>query len=114
MNPTQPTGDDAKLQKTLGEWKVNATLPPRFQEEVWRRIAASEAKASAPGVRQSLAAAIRILFARPAFAAACVAVFTAAGFSAGWAQAHEQVALIDASLSHRYVQSVDPYQSPRP
>jgi hypothetical protein len=111
MNPPQPNDDDAKLRKALREWQVDAGLPPRFQEAVWRRIAASETRTS--GTWQNLLDAIRSMFARPAVAAVWVAVFMVAGISVGWMQARERVARIDVSLSTRYVQSVDPYQRPR-
>lgn len=33
-----------RLDELLGSWKVEAPLPPRFQEQVWRRIARAEEK----------------------------------------------------------------------
>jgi len=112
MKPPEPFGDD-KLRKTLLEWKADASLPPRFREEVWRRITATEGESTPAAVWQTVAQAVQAIFARPAFVAACVLVFVAAGFSAGWVQGRERTARINSSLGARYVQSVDPYQTPR-
>ena len=34
---------DEPLDAVLRGWKVDSALPPRFQEQVWRRIARAEA-----------------------------------------------------------------------
>jgi hypothetical protein len=39
---------DESLRQVLHPWKVDAHLPPRFQEQVWRRIERSEAQAQVP------------------------------------------------------------------
>ena len=69
--------NQAELQRTLQDWRVTTPLPPRFQEQVWKRIE----RAETPGV--SLAEALRTWlaawFAQPAFAVAYVAVFLIAG-----------------------------------
>lgn len=111
MKPIPPTDSDAKLRNLIREWKGDLSLPPRFQEGVWLRIEA-ENKAKAQSALQHFILSVQALFARPIFATACVTLFMAVGLSIGWVQAREQKARIDSSLSTRYVQSVDPYQSP--
>lgn len=113
MKPNQTGEDDPNLRRLLSQWRVETPLPPRFQEAVWKRIEAEESTPARVSVWQALVGVTEGLFARPAFAVACVAVFLAVGLGAGWAQAREQTARVDESLSTRYVQSVDPYQAPR-
>ena len=87
---------------------MTTPLPPRFQEQVWKRIE----RAEAPGV--SLAEALRTRlaewFAQPAFAVAYVTVLIVAGLAIGFKQAQDKTAKWDRQLEARYVQSVDPYQ----
>lgn len=113
MNPNDK--DDAALSKTLKEWRVNALLPPGFQEAVWRRIDRAE--------RDALIRSPALLFAwrtlvtwvgecmqRPAIASAYVAAVLAAGGLAGWMQGQETSEQIRLELSQRYVRQLDPYQ----
>ena len=113
MKPKQPGEDDPNLRQILSQWRIEAPLPPRFPETVWKRIEAEAYTPARVSVWQALVGLTEGLFARPAFAAACVAVFLAVGLGAGWVQAREQTTRVDESLSTRYVQSVDPYQAPR-
>ena len=87
---------------------MTTPLPPRFQEQVWKRIE----RAEAPGV--SLAETLRTWlaawFAQPAFAVAYVTAILAAGLALGFKQAQDKTAKWDRQLEARYVQSVDPYQ----
>ena len=96
------------MERALQEWRVATPLPPRFQEQVWKRIE----RAENPGV--SLAEALRMWlatwFAQPAFAVAYVAVVLAAGLVLGFKQAQDKTAKWDRQLETRYVQSIDPYQ----
>ena len=111
MKPDQPD-NDARLRQVVREWKVDASLPPGFQDGVWQRIAAAENRARTPHFWDDLLISVQGMFARPVFAATCVAVFMAVGLSAGWKEAHTKAARIDSFLSTRYVESVDPYQAP--
>src|SRR5436853_3335188 len=43
MKSNPPNPDDAKLSSLLRESRVAPELPPRFQENVWRRVADTEA-----------------------------------------------------------------------
>lgn len=106
--------DDAPLHALLTEWKPEASLPPRFQEQVWRRIERAET-ALAPTV--SLAAVlsnwIANLLPKPALAAAYMTVLLIAGASIGWSQARQESHRVSSELGTRYAQSVDPYQLAR-
>jgi hypothetical protein len=109
MNQNSP--DDPQLQKALQSWKVSGSLPPRFQQEVWKRIASSE---SQPGAWSQFGDWLNAFLPRPAVALAYVLVLLFAGLSAGWWQAREQASRMEQNLSQRYVQAVDPYQKSRP
>ena len=115
MKTNQPN-DDAPLDALLQEWKPQSSLPPRFQEHVWRRIEHAEA-VSAPSVPPAMAFAnwIATMLPRPALATAYVAVLLAIGAGVGWSQARQETALVTSNLGARYVQAVDPYQAaPQP
>lgn len=108
--------NDPSLRALLQEWKPEASLPPRFQEQVWRRIERAQA---APVLSISLAAGfanwLTNLLSRPALATAYVAVLLVIGASAGWSQARQETARVTGELSARYAQEVDPYQTaPQP
>lgn len=93
--------NDTKLSALLRESRVSPSLPPRFQENVWRRIENAEAPAKSKSWLDSLAA----LILRPKFAFATVAVLMLAGILLG---THEgsQIARQDAQA--RYLAAVAP------
>ena len=109
---TNKPNDDAPLDTLLHEWKVKPSLPPRFNEQVWRRIERAE---TAPARSVSLATVfanwIGTMLPRPALATAYVAVLLVIGASAGWSQARQETARVTSDLSARYAQAVDPYQA---
>ena len=112
MKKPEPIGDDVNLCQTLHEWKVDASLPPRFHEQVWKRIDQAEARKP----QSSLAALshwIDAAFRRPALACVYVAVLLFVGLGAGYWQAQGAMAQSQSELRARYVQSVDPYRAPR-
>jgi hypothetical protein len=74
MNP-----DDAKLSALLRESRPSPALPPRFQENVWRRIEDAEARVKSGSWLDALAA----LVLRPRFAFATVAALVLAGVLLG-------------------------------
>jgi hypothetical protein len=110
MKPDNPMQSDEALRQVLHTWKVDASLPPRFQEQVWRRIQRSELQAPAPTwmllIRRFTAA-----LARPSLAVSYVTVLLLAGLLAGYWQVRVTRAHMDETLGARYVQMVDPYQS---
>ena len=95
MNPEQ------KFKSLLREGRPAPSLPPRFQENVWRRIEV----AAAPVHSESWLDALAVLILRPRLAFAAAAVLLVAG---GWLGAQEgsQTARHDAQA--RYVAYVAP------
>jgi hypothetical protein len=67
--------DDAKLSSLLRESRGSPALPPRFQQNVWRRIE----DAAAPAKTDSWLDALVSLILRPRFAFATAAVLLVAG-----------------------------------
>lgn len=92
---------DTKLSALLRQSRVSPSLPPRFQENVWRRIEDAEASAKSISWLDALAG----LVLRPRFAYATVAVLVLAGALLG-AREGTQVAKQDAQA--RYVAMVAP------
>ena len=104
--------DDDSLNKALQSWRIKATLPLRFQEQVWQRIAIAESKAT-PTWWQTLLVRIEWAFTRPALAASYVAVLLLLGLATGYEQAGHRASQVESQARALYVQSVDPYQMPR-
>jgi hypothetical protein len=105
------TPDDAGLSRVLHEWKVDASLPPRFPERVWTTIATRE---SARAHRWAwMREALWGTLTRPAFAISYAVLLLAAGWFAGTWQAHEASQRAGETMGIRYVQSLDPYQMSR-
>ena len=74
MNP-----DDTKFREVLRAARPSPSLPPRFQENVWRRIEEAEAPAKSGSRLDAFAA----LVLRPRFAYATVATLMVAGVLLG-------------------------------
>lgn len=113
MKPESENPDS--LRQVLREWKVNEPLPPRFQENVWRRIEQAEAGAVPAATTTGWAlfkAWLAATLPRPALAVAYLSVLLVAGMAGGYWQARQTTAHLDNQLGSRYVQSVDPYQKP--
>ena len=77
MTTNNPNPDDAKLSSLLRQSRVAPPLPPRFQENVWRRIesAAAGKTAGSPGWLEAVIASML----RPRLALAGVAALVVAG-----------------------------------
>ena len=71
--------DDPKLSAVLRESRLSPELPPRFQQNVWRRIETAEAPVKSESWLDSLAA----LVLRPKLAFATIAVLLVAGIGFG-------------------------------
>ena len=112
MKTNEPSNHDEALGKVLKEWRTDASLPPRFQEGVWRRIERAQAQA-APSMWATIPHWIVTVLPRPALAASYVAILLAIGVTVGWAQGHQQTARVKDELSQRYVRVLDPYLAPR-
>jgi len=102
MNEENLNPNDAKLSALLRQSRSAHSLPPRFQEGVWRRIEESETPAAAP---QGWLDALASWALRPRFALAAAVVLVFAGSLFG---AHEgrQAAHHDAQT--RYIAFVAP------
>ena len=110
MKPETPHPDDGRLSQLLHEWKVGSPLPPRFNERVWHRLERKEVPAVDPLLL--LRIWIAQAFARPRFAFSYAAALLLAGLLAGFWQAQVTSRRASEALSARYVQMVDPYQTP--
>jgi hypothetical protein len=113
MKTENSNENDAPLRALLQEWKPEASLPPRFQEQVWRRLERAQSPAVS-SVWVIIAHWVGTMLPRPALAASYVALLLAVGVSAGWAQARQETARVRDELGQRYVRVLDPYQAPRP
>jgi hypothetical protein len=104
---------DESLNKALKAWEVTESLPPGFKGTVWRRINALDC-APARSLREGIEAWLASVLFKPAFAPAYLGVVLAAGLVGGLWAGREQSSQWEKDLATKYVQSVDPYQSPRP
>ena len=111
MNTRGSAPEDEDLRTTLRDWKVDSALPPRFQEQVWRRIE-QNAPIQQDGWQLIRAWAAR-MFVRPSFALSYATILLFAGLLAGFWQGHAEEQRENQMLRTRYVQMVDPYKMPR-
>jgi hypothetical protein len=106
---TNAPDDDPALSRLLREWECTAeSLPPRFEERVWQRIAHAE-----PPVATNLRTVFRewldARLRRPAMALACVAVLMSTGLTTGYLHARSDAAQARQESQMRYLQSVNPF-----
>src|SRR4026209_849856 len=102
MKNNEPDNHDDALRKGLKEWRTDASLPPRFQEAVWRRIEQAErapATTAMPSVWAVVADWIERVLPRPATAASCLVFLLAIGAATGWAQARPEPSRVGDQLS---------------
>ncbi len=104
MKTNNPHPDDARLSGLLREARVTTPLPPRFQQNVWRRIEDAEAPAQSVSWLDALAA----LILRPRFALAFATALVLVGVFMGAAEGR-QVARHDAQMN--YIASVAPHSA---
>jgi hypothetical protein len=109
MNANQDPGKADPLSKVLAEWKVDAPLPPRFQEQVWQRLAQAE-RGAEPAAQGSLWRLIEVVLPRPGFAYSYLAALVVFGVVAGSWAAQIETSRMDSKLGLRYVQTIDPYR----
>src|ERR1041384_1578326 len=102
MKPIPPEENDPQLRELLKEWPEAGSLPPRFQERVWKRIALAEASAPAGNAWSEWLGWISAFAARPALAVGYVALLLSLGFGLGWVRGIARSARIDERLSSRY------------
>src|SRR5258708_37003453 len=97
------------LRKALQDWRVTTPLPPRFQEQVWQRIARVEAGAT-PGLWVTLRNWLETALPRRTATASYLGILLAIGFTAAHWRGREKAAELQDQLTARYVQSVEPSQ----
>lgn len=105
----KPNADPENLDKILSAWQVEEPFPPRFQEQVWNRIATAETEGRNPVWRQLLAR-LGSVFERPKFAYSYAAALLAVGIVAGSWTAHLKASRWETDLGQRYLQTLNPYQ----
>ena len=110
MKSIQTPGDDEPLKAALQVWVVDNPLPPRFQDQVWKRIARAEA-GSGHGFWTGLARLVEVALPRPRIAVSYLATLVVVGVAAGSLTAQVRSSHVKADLSARYVQSVAPYST---
>jgi len=104
MNPEH----DQRLQALLREWQPQADLPPRFESEVWHRIALNEEKRSSWMNFDWLFQ----ITCQPKLAFAIVATAVLLGtVMADW-QAQRSYHQEMAASKSRYIHLVDPFANP--
>ena len=113
MNKHQPPENDERFRRLLSEWQVDAALPPRFQERVWKRIELMERRGLTQGFWINIWVSVANRLTQPAFAATYLAIFILLGIGAGWQHGKSRSAKTNSDLKMRYVQMVDPYKAPR-
>ena len=96
--------EDQKLAGLLHEARSSSPLPPRFQQNVWRRIEDAEAPEKAVSWLDSLAA----LVLRPRFALAAATALVVVGAFVGTVEGR-QVARHEAQMN--YLASVAPHSA---
>jgi len=111
MNPN-PAPENDPLDRALRRWTLSSSLPPRFQENVWQRIATAD-RPTRNGGWARLGLLLDTVLPRPSVAAAYLSLIFALGIGAGTLAAHASSSRLETELSLRYVQSVDPYVSQR-
>ena len=104
MNEPDLRSDDAKLDGLLREARSSPALPPRFQENVWRRIEDTE-KRNVPIAEDAWFHPIASWILRPRRVVAVAAVLVIAGVGTGWSSG-ERLAREDAQA--RYMAVVAP------
>jgi hypothetical protein len=109
MKTTGPSENDESLRKALRAWRVTTPLPPRFQEQVWRRIERTATQCD-DSVWTMFVNRLAEAMARPVPALAYVTALLMISLTIGYWQARERTAQWDKDFAQRYLQAVDPYQ----
>jgi hypothetical protein len=109
MNDQRPENQEP-LEALLRQWTVETGPPPRFQGQVWQRIARAETR-RAPAFRAGLLRLVEVVLPRPRVAFGYATALLALGIAAGSFAAQIKSNRLQATLGLRYVQSLDPYRA---
>ena len=103
---------DSELREKLAAWRIEAQLPPDFQQRVWKRIAAREAENVDPlwlaWLGSLLISATQVSVPRLALTAMAIGLLI--GTTTGVVEASRWNSATWNRLEAKYVQSIDPYQ----
>jgi hypothetical protein len=102
--------NDARLHGILQAWKVQESLPPRFEERVLHRLTLKPSI----GPMAVWSAALQWLsgaLARPSLAASYLALLLAAGVAAGYWHGRMDSAHVTDQLGSRYVRLMNAYET---
>lgn len=114
MKPNQQSeNNEEQLRSVLREWVVETPLPPRFQEQVWHRIEEAETPLGT-GFWAGVSRLIDVVLPRPKIAFSYIAALLLLGVAAGSVAGQIKSSHLNATLSERYVQSIDPYRAEIP
>ncbi len=98
---------DDELEKQLSKWNPDVSIPPRFQANVWQRIAAREAAR-----RNSLWRRVREWIStdlpKPQYATALIALAVTLSIGVAHVQAQQTNMKHWRQLEARYVSSINP------
>jgi len=100
---------DAELREKIAAWRIEACVPPDFQQRVWKRIAAR----GAANIDSPWLTWLRILatrFSIPRLALTAVVVGLLIGTTSGVVEASRWNLATWNRLEAKYVESIDPYQ----
>ncbi|MDE3084303.1 MAG: hypothetical protein KGJ37_03660 [Verrucomicrobiota bacterium] len=99
--------DDHKLHQVLRDWQVELSPDPQFNAEVWRSIAAEEARGWS-GFWARLGDWLFVQLPRPAYASALLCAAAVIGLTTASLQASRMREHYREANIHRYLQSIDP------
>ena len=102
MKTANPS-EDEKLQSLLRGARLSPVLPPRFEENVWRRIEAGDQRTARGETGWLMALAGWLM--KPKYAMAVAALIMLAGIGLGWTNAQQQ---IHDQAQARYLAAVAP------
>jgi hypothetical protein len=114
MASAPPPEDRDPLSNLMGEWKLAQSLPPGFQDDVWRRIErARAAEAPISSIWTALVHWLSSALSRPMVATSYLTVLLGLGITIGWTSARQETTRVKNELGERYVRVLDPYLTPR-
>ncbi len=98
-----------ELEKQLSKWNADVSIPPRFQAEVWQRIAAREA-ARRDSIWRKLREWTSTELPKPQYATALIALGVTLSIGVAHVQAQQTNLKHWRQLEARYVSSINPVE----
>lgn len=111
MSTKKPNENRDPLDDLLKSWKVEATLPARFQDQVWRRIAQSEERSALPSISTwflGLTAHLASVLRRPIGTAVYLSTLLVVGSLAGIWRSGREVDQTQIEWRTAYLEAVVP------